>query len=219
MKTQSAGKCSLCGASFSKRQMLRHLSQCAYPNGKNVAAVTQIRVDAPRTPFWIDVDIKSNATLRELDDVLRHIWLECCAHLSAFEVGRTRYVVVMNDGFFGPDPDERSMNARVSASLPPVGNTFSHEYDFGSTTRLRLEVVAHRAAPSRRESVRLLARNDDPIWQCRECQEKATAICGYCVYEGNAFLCKAHIEGHECGEEAILPVVNSPRMGVCGYTG
>jgi hypothetical protein len=37
----------------------------------------------------------------------------------------------------------------------------------------------------------------------------------------NPFYCGAHAESeeHECGEEALLPVVNSPRMGMCGYTG
>ncbi len=218
-RTESQGNCSLCGASLSKRQMSRHLSECACPEGGNVAAVVQLRVDAPGTPFWLDVDVKTNAPLRDLDDFLRNIWLECCGHLSSFEVGRTSYVVLMDDDSFGPARDERSMNTRVSASLPPEGSLFAYEYDYGSTTHLRLKVVAHRMAPSRRESVRLLARNDDPVWTCQVCQETATALCAYCFLESDAFFCEAHAEEHDCGEEAILPVVNSPRMGVCGYTG
>jgi len=185
MKTESPGKCTLCGASLSKRQILHHLSKCAYADGKNIAAVVQLRVDMPGTPFWLDLDVKSNATLRHLDDFLRNIWLECCDHVSSFEIGQTRYMVVMSDGFFGPEPNERSMNARLSASLPAAGSGFSYEYDFGSTTHLRLKVVAHREAPSRRESVRLLARNDDPIWLCAACQRPASSVCAYC-YEVDA---------------------------------
>jgi hypothetical protein len=198
--------------------MLRHLSDCAYPEGGKTALV-QLRVDAPGTPFWLDVDVKATAQLRDLDDFLRKVWLECCGHLSSFEVGRTSYVVLMSDDFFGPAPDERSMDARVSASLPPVGSTFSYEYDYGSTTHLRLKVVAHRKALSRRESVRLLARNDDPVWTCTDCAATATELCAYCLQEDDAFFCDAHADEHNCGEEAMLPVVNSPRMGVCGYTG
>jgi len=56
----------------------------------------------------------------------------------------------------------------------------TYEYDYGSTTRLRLKVVAHREAPSRREIVRLLARNDNPVWPCSECQETASVLCAYC---------------------------------------
>jgi hypothetical protein len=218
-KLQSTGSCATCGASFSKRQMGPHLAHCAYPDSKELTAVTQIRVDMPGSPFWLDLDVKTNATLRQLDAFLRDVWLECCGHLSSFEMGHTRYVVVTSDDSFEADPDERDMNARVSASLPSVGSVFTYEYDYGSTTCLRLKVVAHRHAPSRRGSVRLLARNEAPIWKCNECDEPATALCGYCVDEGGAFACERHIDDHECGDEAMLPVVNSPRMGMCGYTG
>lgn len=219
IRAESAGRCISCGAGVTKRQALRHLAQCAYPDVKDIAAVTQIRVDAPGTPFWLDLDVKANATFRQLDDFLRGIWLECCGHLSSFQVGHTRYVVDMSDGFFGPESDERSMNTRVSAGLPPVGAAFSYEYDYGSTTELRLKVVAHRQAPSRHESVKLLARNDEPTWKCTECDEVANVLCAYCVYKGDAFACDAHVGDHPCGDEAMLPVVNSPRMGVCGYAG
>jgi hypothetical protein len=218
-RTESTGKCQLCDANVSKRQMVRHLATCAYPEGKDVAAVAQIRVDVPASPFWLDLDIKMNATMRQLDDFLREIWLECCGHLSSFNIGPTRYVVAMSDGFFGPEPDERSMNTRVSAALPAVGSVFTYEYDYGSTTVLRLKGIAQRHAPSRRDVVRLLARNDAPAWKCTECDNTAASLCSYCVYEGNAFVCEAHIDEHKCGDEAMLPVVNSPRMGVCGYTG
>jgi hypothetical protein len=36
----------------------------------------------------------------------------------------------------------------------------------------------------------------------------------------NPFYCEHHSEDHDCDEpEMLLPVVNSPRMGMCGYTG
>jgi hypothetical protein len=79
--------------------------------------------------------------------------------------------------------------------------------------------MAHRHAPSRRDVVRLLARNDAPVWTCTECDNAAVSLCSYCIDEDDTFLCEAHAEDHECGEEAMLPVVNSPRMGVCGYSG
>jgi hypothetical protein len=39
-----------------------------------------------------------------------------------------------------------------------------------------------------------------------------------CV-ECESFVCDQCQNSHECGEEMIMPVVNSPRMGVCGYAG
>lgn len=198
--------------------MLRHLATCAYPDGNDGAAVIQIRVDVPGTPFWIDLDVESHATLRQLDRFLRDIWLECCGHLSSFEVGPTRYVIAVDGESFDGGPRERSMNAHISAALPPQGGTFSHEYDFGSATRLRLKVVAHRRAADRPDEVRLLARNDAPVWTCDLCDEPATSVCAFCMDEDAVFSCEAHVEEHECGDEGMLPVVNSPRMGVCGYT-
>lgn len=127
--------------------MAGHLSKCAYPDTRNFAAVAQIRVDVPGTPYWLDVDVKENAPLRDLDGFLRVIWLECCDHLSSFDIGRTRYDNVVTDHFLGR---ERSMDVRLSASLPPAGTEFGYEYDVGSTTRLRLKLVAKRNAPSRR---------------------------------------------------------------------
>jgi len=31
--------------------------------------------------------------------------------------------------------------------------------------------------------------------------------------------CKKCINQHECEEEMALPITNSPRSGICGYTG
>ena len=43
--------------------------------------------------------------------------------------------------------------------------------------------------------------------------------CAQCIYEGGGWLCEACAKSHECGEEMLLPVVNSPRVGTWGYTG
>jgi hypothetical protein len=42
-----------------------------------------------------------------------------------------------------------------------------------------------------------------------------------CIYEKeNPFYCEEHAGDHGCEDaEMLLPVVNSPRMGMCGYAG
>ena len=47
----------------------------------------------------------------------------------------------------------------------------------------------------------------------------ATNICCHCIYDGDGWLCDACLDKHECGEEMFLPVVNSPRVGVCAFEG
>ena len=81
------------------------------------------------------------------------------------------------------------MNCKLTAVLTE-GMTFSYEYDFGSTTELMITVVNYRIGTSRKEKIVILSRNNQ-IEFLRD----------------------------ECGEEMLLPVCNSPRMGVCGYCG
>jgi hypothetical protein len=67
--------------------------------------------------------------------------------------------------------------------------------------------------------LRLLARNEPLVWPCRICKGPATQICVYCTDGSEPFFCDEHANEHECEEGGFLPVVNSPRMGVCAYTG
>jgi ribosomal protein L37AE/L43A len=107
----------------------------------------------------------------------------------------------------------------------PVGQVlrpdlkFTYEYDFGSTTQLALRVVGERVGKSPRQRVRLLARNEAPQVLCERCGKKPAAWVD--TFEDSAWCCDECIENTEEGalEEGALPVVNSPRAGVCGYTG
>jgi len=95
-----------------------------------------------------------------------------------------------------------------------------YEYDFGSTTALTGELVCKRQGSIGRASVRLLARNEPLVWPCGDCKAPATVVCPYCIDSDDGLFCDAHAETHEhAGEEVYLPVVNSPRMGVCAYSG
>jgi hypothetical protein len=82
-------------------------------------------------------------------------------------------------------------------------------------------VVDEREGRIGGESVRLLSQNEAPVWECEVCGEDASWICTFCMYERqNPFYCELHSEDHDCDEpEMLLPVVNSPRMGMCDYTG
>jgi hypothetical protein len=223
----SYGRCALCGKRTTKAAMTRHLEGCSAdhePSRGRPARLLHLRVeDAYSSPlFWLDVEMKAKATLAELDAFLREIWLECCGHLSAFDIEGTTYNVLPYSG--GPplgDPAERSMNVKLEEVLE-VGTRFHHTYDFGTSTELKLRVLGEREGKIGGKPLRILSRNEAPTWNCTLCDEPAEWICTYCMYEQeNPFYCEAHAESeeHECGEEALLPVVNSPRMGMCGYTG
>lgn len=222
-KNASPGTCVLCGYRSSKAGIARHVGSCAAGHEASKGTGTRLyhlRVEGAGAPmFWLDLEMKAGATLNRLDRFLRDIWLECCGHLSAFEIDGTRYTIPTDDPF-DDFQEDRSMNYKIEEVLRPDRHKFSYEYDFGSTTHLNLRVMGTREGAIGRSLLRLLARNDPPVWPCEICRQPATLVCPFCLSEGRAFYCAAHSGEHHCDEEdAWLPVVNSPRMGTCGYMG
>jgi hypothetical protein len=223
MKTRVLiGVCALCKERLPKSAMVRHLAACAPRHDRPGGAacdVWHVRAEAKGSAvYWMDLEVKGGASLRRLDEFLRRTWLECCGHMSAFTIDGQRYSVLV-DREFDLGRVERSMTARVSSALTG-GQRFSYEYDFGSTTHLTLKVLGARHGTTGRAAVRLLARNEPPVWPCAVCATPASVICPFCADESNPFSCREHMMEHVCEEEeTFLPVVNSPRMGVCGYTG
>jgi hypothetical protein len=218
-KRKMVGACALCGSKIESSEMAKHLGACRSkaekPGGGKREKLYHIAVEGAGIPeYWMHVEIPCRATLADLDGFLRDTWLECCGHLSAFEIGKTRYVSGEDAGI---DEDE-GMDVALAEVLKP-GMKFGHEYDFGSTTELALRVISEHDGERPKDGVRVLARNDPPEIPCGECGKPAVLICPECACDGKGWLCKACAKKHECGDETMLPVVNSPRVGVCGYCG
>ena len=113
------------------------------------------------------------------------------------------------------------MNTKLKNIFEP-GMQFKYEYDFGSTTTLKLKVVSEFRGSERNKKgkkVRLLARNNQPDIKCSHCGKPATNVCCECIYDDNGWFCDNCADNHKCGEDMLLPVVNSPRVGICAYNG
>lgn len=152
------------------------------------------------------------ATLGEVDAFLRRIWLECCGHSSAFRLGETYGRTAMSES------RQLDMPAPLCDVLHP-GLQFYYEYDFGSPTGLQLKVVGLWDRDTDGD-VQLLARNHPPEIACDVCGGRpATQICSQCQWKGKGWLCAQCAQMHPCSREMFLPVVNSPRVGVCAYCG
>ena len=102
--------------------------------------------------------MKRDAKLKDIDRLLRHLWLECCGHMSEFSTGTHHKV---------------SMNTKVSEALG-LGNRLDYVYDFGSSTELVVRLLGGVNASSK-ETIRLAARNEPPTWTCDACGKAATA--------------------------------------------
>jgi hypothetical protein len=219
-RIQSHGKCLLCDRTFSKAAMSRHLAKCLQSHVEaKPDRFFHLVVEGKYLPqYWLHLAVPTTATFGALDSFLRRIWLECCDHGSAFSVKRS-----MLSGWPGrvpwSVPDEVDMGESLGAVLRR-GDKFSHEYDFGSTTKLDLKVVGEGQGELRGPGpVHLLARNDPPLIPCGVCGEPATLVSSEYGWSDESWLCKKCARARKVDREMCLPVVNSPRVGVCGYTG
>ena len=99
------------------------------------------------------------------------------------------------------------------------GSNLINQYDFGSTTELNMRNMGrYRGAMD--EKIHIVARNTQPVIPCDQCSAKpAVQICTECIWDEAGRLCADCAQTHECGEDMFLPVVNSPRTGVCAYAG
>jgi len=341
------GVCNFCREEIDKAKMTQHLKSCQERKAQIAAEAGTTKSRKPRAQrlfhlivegdylpmYWMHLEMPAAETLYDLDNFLRDIWVECCSHLSAFEVGKMSYLSQTEEDMFDMfggmggeemggeadaadedaeddeleeelgeqadipmdemikeltqilttefqtdlaslsseefsakffqvlekklqeetgepvtlpqemreqiemvlpmiramllnpsladalEPRERDMDVALSEILK-VGDKFKYEYDFGSTTELRLRVAGEREGYTRKKdgTITILARNSAPIIPCRVCGQPATKIePGYdSAWAGG--LC------NKCARKVkdvdwFLPVVNSPRAGVCGYTG
>lgn len=227
MAQKIKGKCKYCGKEYTYSYMSKHLAackerqeRCAAEAGTKKSGYFDLAV-YPRydKDYWLFIEINEKATLEDLDMFLRDIWLECCGHMSSFNIEGVSYDSDVEEDDFWGEPSE-DMNHKLSTVLSK-GMTFRYEYDFGSTTELMITVVNYTKKASKKEKLTLLSRNNPYEYTCSECGKKPAAIiCLECFYEsGDGFLCEDCAQTHECDEGMRLNVCNSPRMGVCAYDG
>jgi len=229
-KPESHGKCIFCNELFASSSMTKHLQSCEKRKQvlhKESAAkrskIYGLKIWATYNPaYWLFLEVDHSARFENLDNFLRKTWLECCGHLSAFTIQDIRYELetdspdLMAKMFSGEE--SKTMGASLGSVLSNE-LVFHYEYDFGSTTDLDLKVLWERKGRLNKKGVTVLSRNEPIGFKCTACGQIAEVVCAECGYEKDASYCSSCAAKHECGEEMLLPVVNSPRMGVCGYEG
>lgn len=216
---QSKGNCAHCGLEIAKGGVTRHLSACAAwkellikaeRRKDGIQTLYHLRIQAVGLPqFWLDVEMRGNSTLEHLDQYLRAIWLDCCGHMSQF----------VFDGRRGDEISKRQHIKDVFES----GIELTHIYDFGTSSETLIKAVSVREGKSvTSHPITLLVRNVMPVSQCIECGQPATWLCLECLYDEDEWgtLCDRHAKTHPHEEfDDPIALVNSPRLGMCGYVG
>jgi hypothetical protein len=247
IKIESIGKCLFCGRSFAKsginRHMKTHLEEKSSTNKPGSSFLIQIEPDKyyGGWPYFLSLWIDGEIPMLMIDDFLRAIWLECCGHMSAFRnpEARKNRVGIMN--FFEAEElilagkikqyeklmEETSGEIPMSRKAKDVFNkivTLEYEYDFGSSTNLQIRVIGSFSFKADKPVV-LLSRNEPLEIYCNMCKEEpATVVCVIHNWDDDTLFCETCAKKHamQCPDfkdYSAMPVVNSPRYGVCGYTG
>ena len=200
MSTNSIGNCYLCGAALGKSAMKSHILKLHEDPGGEECYLLKIE-GVYNKEYWLYIDVPKNETLSELDSFLRHIWLECCGHMSAFFQARR---------------DEIDMEREWGSFA--VGDKLLHHYDFGTTTETSITIIANITRKAPEGTMRLLARNAPPALKCITCGKPAEYV-GMGNFDPFEYLYCADCCDADEEEGEFLPISNSPRMGQCAYSG
>ncbi|TVQ39458.1 MAG: DUF1186 domain-containing protein [Spirochaetaceae bacterium] len=214
-------QCRFCGNLYARSGIARHVAACkarlATNNSDGSDASTDrfehlVVTDADRIGYRLDLLAAPGTTLDDLDRFLREIWLECCGHMSIFRVGGQMYYSSVEA--WGIDDS----TAEVEITWLPRSTEIRYDYDLGSPTGLRVK----RLSPLRQRvtgaPIVLAARNEPPPLEC-SCGSHAVVVDRFADWGNPGLLCAACLEEAAVDSEALVPLTNSPRMGVCGYVG
>ncbi|MPM65603.1 hypothetical protein SDC9_112500 [bioreactor metagenome] len=246
-KPKSEGICYFCGKIFAKTgincHLKTHLQKKAIEKTEGTSFLVKIESNPQwgSAPYFLSLWIDGEATMNHIDTFLRDIWLECCGHMSAFrnpqfqqqvggmwdyfeamellEKGKVKQYEKMMEDMSGEVPKSRKANKVFYKDLK-----LEYEYDFGSSTELLLTVMEEYPVKADKKIV-LLSRNEPLEWLCDTCKkEPATQICTAHEWDEESLFCDKCGKKHakiceDFRDYSAMPMVNSPRMGVCAYEG
>ena len=205
-----------------------------------------LKLTSPDRPdYWLFLRAHVMATLSDLDELLREMWAVCCSeHPSRFIV-RGEVFSDTDGGDDDEDDDEddddydddpRYMlyqmlrGGGLDESRPldvPLRDIVQHKasfwYTFDSVERLEIKIAAYAEASSEGmdSPIGLLARNEPVEYECSSCHaEDATKACCACIEKGVDYMyCVGCAPEHPCGDGRLVPVENTPIVGMCPLEG
>mgnify|MGYP003498493730 FL=1 len=242
----SEGQCLYCSQLFSKQAISRHLQKHLLEKvkgnkaGKSFLLKVETNPKWGSSPYFLVLWVDGSAEMSDIDRFLRRIWLEYCGNMSSFTISGNKQKGTMWDIFetqellmkgktaayeqMMEDANGEIPKSRKTKAVLCKGMKLQYDYDFGSTTSLQLTVTDEYPAKAD-EQIVLLSRNEPLQILCESCgKEPAVQLCSVCMgQEENAF-CKKCAKQHaktcsDFADYAAMPIVNSPRMGVCAYEG
>jgi hypothetical protein len=222
------GTCRLCGETYTGQGITSHLKRCLADHANQGALhhglLVGVRADGFGGRYWFYMLVRPEASLFELDAHLRETWLESLGRPSAFEIEGIQYLNTLEAGEVEDDSPVQSMDTDVGAVVRPR-TEFDYLYDLQHPDRFELVVYDPYPCPSslvddpEEADVVTVARNESDEAECATCGGDAVYICPVCAeadVEEGFYACETCRDEHDAD---LLPIVNSPRMGIGGFRG
>ncbi len=187
------GKCYLCNKEITNRSAKRHILTCE--SRKNIVEESMKEAEKTKEQFilkitdkydpstyYIYITIDVNLTLRALDTFLRDIWMECCGHLSEFNIDGVTYAC---DGALeGSVLVEQESFDFYLKNILYINSKIKYLYDFDSTSEVLIEVVDKFETVYNSSSIEILARNNKINHSRRNGEYTNSPRDGVCGYIG-----------------------------------
>lgn len=221
MATQTRGYCKYCGKDFTKLGMQRHLAACkdrkeaiSPSEGEESCDYLELLLTTANKDYWLFLDVKTSATLADLDRFIKAIWVESGDHLSDFVIGGMAF-----DSDAQMAASRRVRGKKMNVSLADAfaeTNEALYEYDFGSTTPVYIQVLDRHEGKCVSEPITILSRNKRRPETCVYCGEKEANWQDIWDCSMKAIYCddcKQELEpdGTESEAYCFVPLANTPR--------
>ena len=207
---RSPGTCYVCNENVKGDQVEEHLRGCLPALGwtaQDKPGILLRIMDKTNRRFWLMVLAGPDATLKDLDRLLRDVWVGRSHHLSAFSIG---YID------FNSHEEGNGLHVYIRDVLQP-GDVCMYNYDFGAMTRLRLSALCHCATSPPDGGLVLLGQSKKAYHRCKTCSNEAIH---YLIRSSDLKI------QYYCDECAMKPrnsggwlhdLGNSPRAGARDY--
>lgn len=220
------GICNVCQMTLFGNEARSHITRCVEARYgirgtrdalKGRSRTVHMSAGSPERPHWMELGVRADTTLREFDRFLRSVWLECCGHLSHFDIAGVVYSMMVprpqDDFDFEPMDEQeeqwRHMGRTVGTAIGPA-TWFEYQFDYGTTTDLELRHAGEFEGrvqalspmqPWHGRKIFILARNH-PLQACRLCGRPAKWRLGpeTCEYEGDEWDDEVELFHPEDGE-------------------
>ncbi len=197
--------CTFCNTKFGIKAFKNHLEDCISET-QNTKSGYLIEFSSSsyitKKYYSMFAIFGLNCTFKHIDKFLKNKWCECCNHMSILNV-----CCLTNDKF-----NCDSIKFNILISKYENADHFNYEYDMGTTTKITFKIIKKLDGIETNNNVELVYQNEVHKLKCK-CKKEALFI-----YE-DALVCKECSLLIDEDEEIFTPIVNSPRIGLCGYVG